>query len=341
MSLDPLRQTIFDVLCHCFDGLLAHCESFEQAVATPGWSLVRLAQECFDSAAKKFGGTSKSEDPSEALADLLDLMTNAVEGQRPKNRELVTACDTYCGAVTELSLAPFNLSEPQAVGEELSRAFYTRFGEPGDHLQRPVQLEVESDHRLSLCCRPKKQGGVSPLTLLFAPADFCFSDFLNLPFYFLHEYLSHLHTAPMYADQFRKPHVFRGSFEDGWLIYTAFDLYWERLNEPTFLGHEAIRSEALDHYITVTSQEPENHLMRRGYGLARWFHLQVLDRDTEAFRYLSAQLALCPFDHLGAVDLHTEFAHKISHYRRRDDVAGLQRLVLANPTIDGLLASLI
>jgi hypothetical protein len=145
----------------------------------------------------------------------------------------------------------------------------------------------------------------------------------------------------MYADQFRKPRVFRGSFEDGWLIYTAFDLYWERLNEPTFLGHEAILSEALDHYITVTKQEPENYLMQRGYELARWFHLQVLDRDTEAFRSLSAQLALCSFDDFGADDLHTEFVRQVDHYRRRDDVAGLQRLVQANPTIDELLASLI
>ena len=340
MSLNPLRQTIFDVLCHCFDGLLAHCESFEQAVSTQGWSLVRLAQECFDPAANKFGSKFK-EDPSEALADLLDLMTNAVEGQRPKNLDLVAACNTYREIVMELPLAPFDLSEPQAVGEELSRTFYKRFGEPGDHLQRPVQLEVELDHQLGLCCRPEKRGGVSLLTFLFAPADFCFSDFLNLPFYFLHEYLSHLHTASMYADQFRKPHVFRGSFEDGWLIYTAFDLYWERLNEPTFLGHEAIRSEALNHYITVTKQEPDNYLMQKGYDLAKWFHVQVLDRDTEAFRYLSAQLALCPFDHLGAVDLHTEFVREITHYRRRDDVAALRRLVQANQTIDDLLASLI
>jgi len=339
MSLDPLRQTSLDVLCHCFGGLLAHCESFEQAVATQSWSLMQLAQECFDPAARKFGGTSKSEDPVEALADLLELMALEVGLQRPKNRELVTACDTYCETVTELPIVPFDLSGPQAVGEELSRTFYTRFGKPGNHLQRPVQLEVEPDHQLGLCCRPEKQGEVSPLTFLFAPAGFCFSDFLNLPFYFLHEYLSHLHTAPMYADQFREPRMFRGSFEDGWLIYTAFDLYWERLNEPAFLGHEAIRSEALNHYITVTKQE--NHLMRRGYDLAKWFHLHVLDRDTETFRSLSAQLALCSFDHLGADDLHTEFVRQVDHYRRHDDVAGLQRLVQANPTIDELLTSLI
>lgn len=340
MPLDPLRQTIFDVLCHCFGGLLVHCESFEQAVAPQGWSLVRLAQQCFDPAANKFGSKFK-DDPSKALGDLLDLMAHEVGWQRPRNRELVTACETYCEAVTESPLAPFDLSEPQVVGEELSQAFYTRFGEPGDHLQRPVQLEVEPDHRLGLCCRPEKQGGVSPLTFLFAPADFCFSDFLNLPFYFLHEYLSHLHTAPMYADQFRKPHVFRGSFEDGWLIYTAFDLYWERLNGPTFLGHEAIRSEALGHYITATKQTPKNYLMQKGYDLAKWFHLQVFDRHTAAFRYLSAQLALCSFDHLGAVDLHTEFIRGITRYRQRGDVAGLQRLVQANSTIDELLVSLI
>ncbi len=340
MSLDPLRQTIFDVLCHCFDGLLAHCESFEQAVSAQSWSLVRLSQECFDPAANKFGSKFK-EDPSKALVDLLELMANAVEGQRPKNRELVTACDTYCETVTELPLVPFDLSEPQTVGEELSQAFYTRFGEPGDHLQRPVQLEVELDHQLGLCCRPEKRGGVSLLTFLFAPADFRFSDFLNLPFYFLHEYLAHLHTAPMYADQFRRPHVFRGSFEDGWLIYTAFDLYWERLNEPTFLGHEAIRFEALDHYITVTKQGPDNYLMQKGYDLAKWFHLQVLDRDTETFRSLSAQLALCSFDDFGADDSHTEFVRQVDHYRRHDDEAGLRRLVQANPTIDELLASLI
>ncbi|TEU12958.1 MAG: hypothetical protein E3J21_19865 [Anaerolineales bacterium] len=341
MSLDPLRQTTFDVLCHCFDGLLAYCEPFEQAISTQSWSLVQLAQECFDPAANKFGRTSKSTDPIEALTDLLDLMTNAVEGQRPKNRELVAACDTYYKTVIELLLVPLDLSGPQSVGEELSRAFYTRLGGPGDHLQRPVHLEVELDHQLGVCCLPEKQGKVSSLTFLFAPAAFCFSDFLNLPFYFLHEYLSHLHTAPMYADQFRKPHVFQGSFEDGWLIYTAFDLYWERLNEPTFLGHEAVRSEALDHYITVTKQEPDNHLMEKGYDLAKWFHMQVLDRDPEAFRYLSAQLALRPFDHLGAADLHTEFVREIARYRRRDDVVGLQQLVQANPTIDELLVSLI
>ena len=345
MSLDPLRQTTFDVLCHCFDGLLAHCELFEQAVSTQistkGWSLVRLAQDCFDPAANEFGRTSKSEDPIEALADLLDLMTHAVGGQRPKNRELVAAYDTYRETVIKLPLVPFNLSEPQAMGQELSRAFYTRFGEPGDYLQRPVRLEVELDHQLGVCCLPEKQGKVSPLTFLFAPTDFCFGDFLNLAFYFLHEYLSHLHTAPMYADQIRKPHVFRGSFEDGWLIYTAFDLYWERLNEPTFLGHEEIRFEALDHYITVTKQKPKNYLMRRGYDLAKWFHMQVLDRDTEAFRYLSAQLALCSFDHLGAVNLHTEFVREIARYRRRNDVAGLRQLVQANPTIDELLVALI
>jgi len=339
MALDPLRQTTFDVLCHCFGGLLDHRELFEQAVSTQSWSLVRLARECFDPAATKFGATSKSEDPSRALADLLDLMTNAVEDLRPRNHKLVTACDTYCKTVIELPLVPFDLSEPQALGADLSRAFYSRFGEPGDYLQRPVQLEVELDHRLGLCCRPEKHGGLSSLTFLFAPADFCFRDFLNLPFYFLHEYLSHLRTAPMYADQFRKPRVFRGIFEDGWLVYTAFDLYWECLNELASLGHETIRSEALDHYITETRQE--NHLMRRGYDLAKWFHLQVFDRHTAAFRYLSAQLALCSFDHLEAVDLHTEFIQEIPRYRQRDDLAGLQQLVQASSTIDELLASLI
>jgi hypothetical protein len=340
MSLDPLRQTIFDVLCHCFGGLLAHCESFEHAVTTQSWSLVRLAQKCFDPAANEFGSKFK-EDPSGALTDLLDLMAHEVGRQRPKNRDLVAAYDTYRETVGESLLVPFDLSEPQAVGEELSRAFYTRFGEPGDHLQRPAQLEVELDHQLGLCCRPEKRGGVSLLTFLFAPDDFCFSDFLNLPFYFLHEYLSHLHTAPMYADQFREPHVFQGSFEDGWLIYTAFDLYWERLNEPAFLGHEPIRFEALNHYITVTKQEPKNYLMQRGFDLAKWFHLQVLDRDTAAFRFLSAQLALRSFDHVGADDLHTEFVREIARYRKRDDIAGLQRLVQANPTINKLLTALI
>jgi hypothetical protein len=343
VSLDPLRQITFDVLCHCFDGLLAHCDSFERAVSakisTKGWSLVRLAQECFDPAANKFGDKSKSEDPIEALVDLLDLMAHEVGRQRPKNRELVAAYDTYRETVIGLPPALFDLSERRAVGEELSRAFYTRFGEPGDHLDRPVRLEVELDHQLGVCCLPEKQGKVSPLTFLFAPAAFCFGDFLNLPFYFLHEYLSHLHTAPMFADQIREPHVFRSSFEDGWLIYTAFDLYWERLNEPTFLGHEEIRFEALDHYITVTRQE--NDLMRRGYDLAKWLHMQVLDRDTQAFRCLSAQLALCPFDHLEADNLHTEFVWKINGYRQRGDVAGLQRLIQANPTIDELLVSLI
>jgi len=345
MSLDPLRQTTFDVLCHCFDGLLVHRDSFEQAVSTKtstkGWSLVRLAQECFDPAANEFGRTSKSEDPIEALTDLLDLMTNAVEGQRPKNRELVATCGIYRKTVIGLPLVSFDLSGPQAVGEELSRTFYTRFGELGDHLQRPVRLEAESDHQLGVCCLPEKQGKVSSLTFLFAPAAFCFGDFLNLPFYFLHEYLSHLHTAHMYADQFLKPRVFRGIFEDGWLIYTAFDLYWERLNEPTFLGHEEIRFEALDHYITATKQQPENYLMRKGYDQAKWFHMQVLDGDTEAFRYLSAQLALRPFDHLGAADLHTEFVRAIARYRRRDDVAGLRQLVQVNSTVDELLVSLI
>jgi len=304
---------------------------------------VRLAQACFDPAANEFGNTSKSEDPVEALADLLDLMAHEVGRQRPKNRELVAAYayDTYRGTVSELPLVLFNLSEPQTVGEELSRTFYTRFGEPGDHLQRPVQFEAESDHQLGVCCIPEKQGRVSSLTFVFAPAAFCFGDFLNLPFYFLHEYLAHLYTAPMYADQFRKPHVFQGSFEDGWLIYAAFDLYWERLNEPTFLGHEEIRFEALDHYITVTKQEPENCLMQRGYELAKWFHMQVLGGDTETFRYFSAHLALRPFDHLGAADLHTEFIREIARYRRHGDVAGLQRLVQAKPTIDELLVSLI
>jgi hypothetical protein len=115
MSLDPLRQIIFDVLCHCFGGLLAHCESFEQVVTTQNWSLVRLAQECFDPAANKFGSTFK-EDPSKALTDLLDLMAHEVGRQRPKNRDLIAAYDTYRETVRESLLVPFDLSEPQTVG---------------------------------------------------------------------------------------------------------------------------------------------------------------------------------------------------------------------------------
>jgi hypothetical protein len=331
MPLPPVLETTFNALCHAFAGAVTYADRFEQAAETLEWP-TSWVEECLDPAAQEFGGTSQHEDSVAALTLFLDLFHDQLAWKSHRHRPLMDVYDAYQAEITTGSVSPYDLHIPRSIGERLSQQFYARYAGLTALPAVPVDVSVEWADETGMACRhPREREAPANLTFYFAPAGFRFRDFLNLPFYFLHEYMSHLHSAPMFADavlrQETRKKDYRGAFEDGWLIFAQFDYYWERLCEPGFLGNEPVRYDALKRYIQDTCQV--NSPMGRGYGLAEWFYRVVEKVRPGLFHAISARLAQLPYNALGALNLHSEFVEAVGLCRQRGQCHLLQKIVQA------------
>jgi len=339
MALDKVRQALLDVFCHCHGLLLRHLDYLDGAVgAHHGWDGYRLVRECVDKAAYHLGSTLPETTDQRALCkDFLRRIRGGMDACLPGGSPAFDAFDVCAEAVRAAPIdSPANLADWQHVGEELSRACYCR------HLpaNAPAFISVERvklipSARLELYAVPRKAYGRGEITLCFASDCFTFAEYVNLPFYFFHEYLSHLHSAPMFTEHHERVDAL---FTEGWLMYYARLAYQRALfHEPhPTLDYSLHR----DHYVQQYFQEildPVKKLMvYAGYEQAR----RVANLLGEArFERVTLLVASTPYDVFTplAPDLHGEFVRCVQDWLRRVVTLSPQEWESRVATLDALL----
>ena len=234
MALDNRRQTILDIYCHIYQKLVDYLEKFEQA--SDEYSCYAIVEKCFELAIQKFGESPPPQEQiKEALlTDLLKKIEGAFLLEYSSNDQLSDVLKAYKTDILNTPISPANIEESQKIGEKLSQKFYQTYVPEYGGIKRQVELEIKPSSYFRLCSLPNKKGGMSKIILYFCVTDFTFTHYLNLPFYFLHEYLSHIHSACFLAENSPAK---ESAFEDGWLVYTACCLYKEYISSQVYKRH--------------------------------------------------------------------------------------------------------
>ncbi len=313
------QHLMLDAFCHAYEHLLEHLAAFDEAVSIhPDWDGYRLVKQCVNPAAAKFGRMLiDTEDVSVLCADLLHRLKGLLDAELPPHSPLLPVFETYREAVLDSApLASTDLVQYQQLGEELSQECYRQVCTPDSpNLSRPTELVIKLRNRQNFASHPRKKDGISTIIFEFATGEFDFNSFINLPFFFLHEYFSHIHSAEMYAE--KQSGAF-ADFEDGWLLYAAYQFYRQVLTtSPDLLeiSHPDSRKIYAAKYIYQATALDKNRAIRLGYHLAENFEELA---GPERFWQLTLQLALTPYDHLpGCLDLQLEFLMRLKTWLRR------------------------
>jgi len=353
MPLDDREQALLDVFCHCYEKLLDHLDALDDATqARHDWDAYRVVKECVNRAAKAFGSfLPESSDLSTLCDDFLRRIGGSIVTELTSS-PVAEVFAEYQAAVQASPVAPqVDLTHWQRLGEELSRECYQAIlSADSPNLTRVVKpVSIELSRREDMSCLPRKAAEESEITFHFAPYQFTLQSYVNLPFYFFHEYLSHLHTARLFAESDPCP----TPFEDGWLLYLAHEIYCHRLlNDP----HPALAHHLhCEHYVGRYCQEQNDDAskepwVRLGYEQARRFEAVV---RPDLFRDVTLLVAISPYDHFAPdiPDLHGEFVRRVKRWldktatlpaeQKEDKVKRLTREIQTSEAIRRLFEFLI
>ncbi len=319
MPLDDRGQAILDVFCHVYGILLDHLDDLDDAVSShSAWHGYRAVTECINPAAQRFGTLPvESIEFTVLCEDLLGRIEGSFSLHFPSTSSIFSVWAAFKDAVLGVAVpSPAEVNLLRDIGENLSVDCYRVVCSPDSPcLCRPTNLVIEPSNRQVFRCKPNKRGGISTITIGFSTPEFTFESFVNLPFYFLHEYLSHIHSAELFAEEGcteASP-----PFEDGWLLYAAHRFYREQLwHDPSSsLSHPDHRDYYATKYIYQITQGSKNKWAQLGYQQAENFDNIV---GSDLFWKVTLLLATCPFNHLSeCADLHQEFMIRIKTWIRR------------------------
>lgn len=203
----------------------------------------------------------------------------------------------------------------RGIGETLSVDCYRAVCSPDSaNLQRLASLDVVPSNYYDIATETNKQGGLCKITLRFSTSEFTFDRFVNFPFHFFHEYLSHIHSEELFAE--KGPADTSPPFEDGWLLYAAHRFYCRRLYSATAsLSHPCSRDYYAAKYISETTGDKKKKWVQVGYQQAKSFE-EIVGADL--FWKVTLLLATTPFNHLAeCFDLHQEFVIRAKSWIRR------------------------
>jgi len=322
MSLDDRRQAMLDAFCHVYGILLDHFDDFDDAdYSDSAWDGYRVISECINPAAQRFGASPvESIEPIVLCKDLLDRIEGSFSLQFAKTSSVFSVLTTFKDAVLGMAIpSPADVDFFRDTGENLSIDCYQLACPPdSQNLCRVTDLVIVSRNQQRFCCQPNKRGGTSKITFEFCTSEFTFDSFVNLPFYFLHEYLSHVHSAELFAEERCSEAL--PPFEDGWLLYAARSFYRQRLwhDPPSSLSHPYHRQYYANKYIYRVTGDSGKAMVRHGYQQAEMFENIV---GLDLFWKVTLLLAMSPFNHLlGCADLHQEFMVRVKPWIRQMSV---------------------
>ncbi len=317
MPLDSRRHSsMLNTICHVYEKLTDHLDPFERvSQSVKDCDCYAVVTNCFDPAIQKFcENPPPTENIENLLRDLLMRIGGLFNSQYSFYDDLLNSFQNYRETVLETTTSlSHKIENFQATAEELSLQWYSSYySSTYQGLKRRARLNITPAKMTEVSSDPKKSEGVSEIHLRFGMDDFDFKTYINLPFYFFHEYLSHIHAANLF-NEYTNQQI--SSFEDGWLIYVARQKY-----------KKYIRSRSK---ITEILPCPEEHYLsqyvfsitdiintRKGYELAREFS-EIVGEDR--FHDISAQLAATDYDFLkdSFSDLHAEFLFFVKKWIQR------------------------
>lgn len=336
MSLDERGQIQLDALCHCYEKLLDHLDLIDDAAQEhEGWSAYRVVGQCVNPATEAFGrSTDAAPDVAAACEDFLDKVAGAIGLHLPRNSPTREALATCRDAICEnLGTTHADVRRWQVIGADLSRKCYEA-ALPEDHpnLTRQVgAVRIRPAVSRGVLTVPDKEGGESEITLHYVGHEFTLDSYVNLPLIFSHEYLSHIHTGPLFGEthQGGKP------FEDGWLLYLLQQEYSRALvaGQHEGLSHPFHREYFAGRYFRDCFDSATTPWVGVGGARARAFEAAV---GSDLFRQVTVLVAACAYQYFAPEipDLHGDFVRRVDHWLTRtatasDDVKADLRSALA------------
>jgi len=312
MVLGDARQALLDVFCHCYGLLLEHLDYLSAAVCQySGWDGYRVIRDCVNTAASSLVNAHPEIFDRQMLCEkFLDRVRDGMGSQVEPGSS--GAFDICAEAIRSAPMdSPVDLNTWQRLGEGLSRDCYCRYLPASAPSLRLLVEPVD----LAPSCRvskfdafPEKAQGWGRIVFGFAADYFTFGDYVNLPFYFFHEYLSHLHSAPMFAEHHGAPdHM----FTEGWLLHYACLAYSHALFAESHhvLSHPLHRDHYMQCYLGTTIDEITHPIVYKGYEWARQFADRV---GKPRFERVTLLVASTPYDVCtSARDLHGKFVRHV------------------------------
>lgn len=314
---DQRRLARLHAVLRTYAGLVTYLPEILEAVraAYPSTNTNHLVDGYVQRDVREFGKDAPATDDVGVLgSDLWTRIEARLGSAFEEAPDLRAALDRCGAAVTTTPLAPIDtLEHYREIGERLSRACYGQVASHHQNLLRGSELRYRPGAERKIYCSPGKDDGTSTITVELSPGVCTLDDYLNLPFYFLHEHLSHVHSGKTYAEAYGA----HGEFVEGWLLYAAEAFYREALAHGTGgteLSHPAERRAAVGRYVARVQTNPDRPSRERdAYDHAKTFREDALDGDP-FFWELTLRFALAPFDAAkdrGVRDLHDELVHRM------------------------------
>jgi hypothetical protein len=308
MPLDLRRESILQIYCYMYEKLIKQLNNFDEILsqATPEHDCYSITKECFDPAIQEFGSNPPQiDDKNQLIEDLINKIGGLFVYKFSSNGDLLKSFndfkdDVYNDMVFSLS----KMDEFHELGKKISLECYSSFCS-ADYggLKRATRINIEPNNTSEISCIPKKIEGTTDIYVKFGTDDFYLKKFVNLPFAFSHEYISHIHSANLFNETSLEHNC---SFADGWLIYVAYRKYKKHLQADIanmdVLSH---REHYLKSYIyDITSESAENRYVRKGYDLAEKFGEIVGEDSLDKVSFL---LSTTDYDSIPAhTPLHTK-----------------------------------
>ncbi|HUW12942.1 MAG TPA: hypothetical protein VM537_24660 [Anaerolineae bacterium] len=323
MALDERGQIQFDALCHCYDKVLDHLDLIDDAAQEhDGWSAYRVVRQCVDAAAEAFGKSPESScDTGTACEDFLNRVAGSMAlhlpAGSPTQEALAAWRDQICASP---ATSPADVGRWQVIGENLSRGCY-QATLPEDHpnLTRRVKaVSIWPAATRGVLTIPDKGEGESEINLYYAADDFMLDCYVNLPLLFFHEYLSHIHTGPLFGER----HQSTKPFEDGWLVYLQQQEYSRALvtGQHEGLSHPLHREYFAGRYFQDCLDTPGGPWVGFGRARARAFEVAV---EPDLFRQVTVLVAAHPYQYFAPQipDVHGDFVRRADHWLTRTATA--------------------
>lgn len=269
MPLDDKRQAILDTYCYLFEGLISELDIFDE-IPDQAASCYTIVTDCFDLGISQFGNNPPdSRDRNVLLEDLLERILGLFVAKYSSKSELTEICRSFKDNVLEApNFLSSKIDELHETGRRLSDSCYSIFCDSEyAGSKRMSNFSLSPGNRTEVSCIPKKHDGTSEVHLNFCVSDFNLMTYLNLPFYFFHEYLSHIHSAVFLNESFIEQNTLL--FEDGWLIYVAYLKYKDYIQVDANTVMKLHKMHYLDKYrYSLLYSENGNKYARKGYQLA-------------------------------------------------------------------------
>jgi hypothetical protein len=303
----------------CYNKLLAHLGDFEK----PLRGQTQLQKEDiwarFDSVLQEDiyeASPGSFEEATELMLDGLRVKRKSVATISPGVAEVIAAIIGDIEAHAPTWRYRDDVGRWQTLGQELAQCFYadSPHAETQKRLGRDVALNFEwvgetprAPFGYREDCLAKAEEPVPGIIMVRFSFQDEFINYLAYPFFFLHEYLSHVYAVDTSSEL----------FEDGWLLYAAHVFFKRRALRLGIAGLADMHLLAFDECIRPNL----NDTARKGFGLASlaedWLALKLGYRvGTKCFAALSRHLAaLVPGEDVDTW-FHSKFIYVLSDCRK-------------------------